>query len=197
MSVDLFKECMKKFLILATVLVLNHSLCSVDAPFEEERESAQKVTPQQLLSYLVAGSVSPEYTSELIEALSVLSEEQQVDLKNILSGLSPVMNTRLNGLQYFVPINAKINLVRCFSTLESSQWSIRIRDAIESSQRSIESFQRSIWIPDLPPGTDIPTLEMEIHPATKDHDLSGSDGPNVYIAETGPAIIRKLGEKSI
>lgn len=189
MFVDLFKECMKKFLILATVLILNHSLYSMDAPFEEERESTQKVTPQQLLSYLVAGSVSPEYTSELIEALSVLSEEQQVDLKNILSGLSPVMNTRLNALQYFVPINAKINLVRCFSTLESSQWSIRIRDAIESSQRSIR-------IRDLPPGT-VTSWEMEIHPATKDHDLSGSDGPNVYIAETGPAIIRKLGEKFI
>jgi len=130
MFVDLFKECMKKFLILATVLILNHSLYSMDAPFEEERESTQKVTPQQLLDYLVAGSVSPEYTSEYIEALSSLSEEQQVDLKNVLSGLSPVMNTRLNGLQCFVPFSVKLNLVRCLATLEASQWTNRINVAI-------------------------------------------------------------------
>jgi len=137
MFVDLFKECMKKFLILATILILNHSLYSVDVPFEEERESTQKVTPQQLLDCLVAGSVSPEYTSEFIEALSSLSEQQQVDLKNVLSRLSPVMNSRLNGLQYFVPINVKINLVRCFATLESSQWNIVIDAAIRDHDSSV------------------------------------------------------------
>jgi hypothetical protein len=135
MFVDLFKECMKKFLILATVLILNHSLYSVDAPFEEERESTQKVTPQQLLDYLVAGSVSPEYTSEFIEALSTLSEEQQVDLKNVLSGLSPVRNTRLNALQYFVPTNAKTDLVGCLSTLELSEWANRIHATIAEHYR--------------------------------------------------------------
>ena len=127
---EMFVYLSKNFLILATVLVLNHSLYSVDAPFEEERESTQKVTPQQLLDYLVAGSVSPGYTSEYIEALSSLSEEQQVDLKNVLSELSPVMNSRLNGLQYFVPFSVKLNLLRCLATLEPSQWTNRINVAI-------------------------------------------------------------------
>lgn len=147
MFVDLFKECMKKFLILATVLILNHSLYSMDAPFEEERESTQKVTPQQLLDYLVTGSVSPEYTFEFIEALSVLSEEQQVDLKNILSGLNPVRSTRLNAFQHFVPINAKIDLVRCLATLEPSEWTSRIHAAIRDHDLS-GSNERNIYITD-------------------------------------------------
>ncbi len=132
----MFVYLSKNFLILATVLVLNHSLYSMDAPFEEERESTQKVTPQQLLDYLVAGSVSPKYTSEYIEALSSLSEEQQVDLKNVLSGLSPVRNTRLNGLQYFVPFSAKLNLVRYLATLEPSQWASGIDAAINVAIRN-------------------------------------------------------------
>lgn len=150
MFVDLFKECMKNFLILATVLVLNHSLYSMDAPFEEERESTQKVTPQQLLDYLVAGSVSPEYTSEYIEALSSLSEEQQVDLKNVLSGLNPVMNSRLNGLQYFVPFSVKLNLVRCLATLEPSQWTSRINATITKYDFS-GSDEREIYTTETAP----------------------------------------------
>ncbi|MBP9828947.1 MAG: hypothetical protein KBD04_02815 [Proteobacteria bacterium] len=140
---------MKKFLILATVLILNHSLYSMDAPFEEERESTQKVTPQQLLDYLVAGSVSPE-SPEFIEALSTLSEEQQVDFRNILLGLSPVRNTRLNAFQYFIPINAKIDLVRCLATLESSQWTSRINATI-TEYYSSGGDVRNIYITETAP----------------------------------------------